>query len=88
MSKRDLYTTPLVRDNCNQNIHVSSVDGRSYNFIISVDHDGIYKDIFARIYTRNKKWYIWYEKAAYRTEVSSFSTAIKLIEEEVQRCVA
>lgn len=88
MSKKELYTSPLVKDNCNPHIHISSIDGRSYKFLVSVDHDGIEKDVFARIYTRNKKWYIWYEKACYRTEVNSFSTAVNLIENEVMSCVA
>ena len=77
-----------VRTPYGKDINVSSVEGRDDSFIITVTHDNIIRDIFARVYEYRGQWYIWYEKLCYRSSVKNFSTALRILEREILSCVA
>lgn len=45
--------------------------------------------VVRRIYmTKDGSWYIWHEQLGFRTEVKNFTEAIKIVEEELKKCVA
>jgi hypothetical protein len=89
MSKKDVLTSPyFLKGRTNPYIHLSSLSrNRTDYFFFLIDHDGIKNDIYARIYMKNKRWYIWYEKDNCRFPVKSFSVALNILEREVEECV-
>ena len=82
-----ILEAPLYMGTAYKDIHVSSTSTRNH-YIVSIDHDGILRDIYARVYCYKGKWYIWYEGKNYRTQVKDFTTAIQLLEKEIMQCVA
>ena len=72
------------RNKMNKDIHISS-DRRADNSYIVTYKDKIVKRIYM---LQNDGWYIWDEKLGFRTPVESFTKALKLVEEEIVRCVA
>lgn len=83
-----IFSAPLYMGPAYKDIHVSSVHSRNDSFIVSIDHDGIIRDVFARVYMYDNKWYIWYEKTFYRKQVKSFTDAMETLEKEIMQCVA
>lgn len=71
-----------------KDVHVVTDRENENSFFILVNHDGIKNDVLCRIYERNDVWYIWDPKHSHRQEVDSFTEALLMIEEEIEKCVA
>lgn len=68
----------------NKYIHIST-DRRTENSYIVTMNDKVVRRIYM---TKDGSWYIWHEQLGFRTEVKNFTEAIKIVEEELKKCVA
>lgn len=65
----------------NPNVLITWEKNRKDRFVI-FDRE---KNIYAKIYQRKNKWFIYYTTLGYRVQVASFTDAINIIEKEVER---
>lgn len=78
---------PVLKD-MNRDICVTAKDGTRDCFYVTVSHDGVLNDLYARIYHLKDQWYIWYYSISSRVEVTNFTEALHVLEGEILRCVA
>lgn len=85
MNKNYIETVPIETPNT-RGYFMCSVDNRTNYFLFCFK-----RIVLARVYELNNRWYIWYEKPCYRTEIHSdkpFSEALKILERDFCQCVA
>lgn len=76
----NLELVKISYKNFNQNIFITGCKNK--NAFVIFDKS---KHLFAKIYERKARWFVYYVKLGYRIEVSSFTDGMNMVEQEIEK---